>query len=39
MVGKEIEKIYTPADSCEFNLIYCDRMMLQVMNEIIYYYL
>ena len=34
MLGKEIEKMYTPEDIYEFNLIYCDRMVERVMKKI-----
>jgi RNA polymerase sigma-70 factor (ECF subfamily) len=34
MLRTEIEKIYTPEDIYEFNLIYCDRMVQRVMDEI-----
>src|SRR6185437_8215874 len=31
---KEIEKMYSPADIYEFNLVYCDLMVSRVMNEL-----
>ncbi len=34
MLRKEIEKTYTPEDIYEFNLIYCDKIVESVMNEI-----
>ena len=34
LLRKEIEKIYTPADIFEFNLIYCDRIVDKVMTAI-----
>jgi RNA polymerase sigma factor (sigma-70 family) len=34
MLRTEIEKIYSPEDIYEFNLIYCDRMVHRVMDEI-----
>lgn len=34
MLRSEIEKIYSPEDIYEFNLIYCDRMVQRVMDEI-----
>src|SRR5690349_24198783 len=33
MLKKEIEKMYSPEDIYEFNLIYCDMMVSRVMNE------
>lgn len=35
MLRKEIEKMYTPEDIYEFNLIYCDRMVERVMTIIV----
>ena len=34
MLKKEIEKSYSPADIFEFNLVYCDAMVNNVMNKI-----
>jgi len=34
MLRAEIEKMYSPTDIFEFNLIYCDRMVDRVMTEI-----
>lgn len=34
MLRKQIEKSYTTTDLYEFNLIYCDTMVLNVMNKI-----
>lgn len=34
MLRNEIEKMYSPADIYEFNLIYCDLMVNRVMNEL-----
>ncbi len=34
MLRKEVEKSYTPDEIFEFNLIWCDRMVERVMNEI-----
>ena len=34
MLRKQIEKSYTTTDLYEFNLIYCDAMVLNVMNKI-----
>jgi len=34
MLRKEIEKMYSPEDIYEFNLIYCDLMVNRVMNEL-----
>lgn len=34
MLRKEMEKVYSPEDLFEFNLIYCDLMVDRVMNEI-----
>jgi RNA polymerase sigma-70 factor (ECF subfamily) len=34
MLRKEIEKIYTPADIYEFNLVYCDKIVEGVMESI-----
>jgi len=34
MLRKEIEKSYTVEDIFEFNLVYCDRMVNNVMNRI-----
>ncbi len=34
MLRTEIEKLYTPEDIFEFNLIYCDRMVERVMGAI-----
>ncbi len=34
MLRKEIEKIYTPEDIYEFNLIYCDKIVDAVMKQI-----
>jgi RNA polymerase sigma factor (sigma-70 family) len=34
MLRKEIEKVYTPEDIYEFNLIYCDRIVDIVMKKI-----
>ncbi|WP_211253750.1 sigma-70 family RNA polymerase sigma factor [Flavobacterium daejeonense] len=34
MLRKQIEKSYTATDLYEFNLIYCDAMVLNVMNKI-----
>jgi len=34
MLRKEIEKMYSPADIYEFNLVYCDLMVSRVMNEL-----
>jgi RNA polymerase sigma factor (sigma-70 family) len=35
MLRSEIEKIYSPEDIFEFNLIYCDRIVANVMNIIL----
>jgi DNA-binding Lrp family transcriptional regulator len=35
MLRKEIEKTYTPQEIFEFNLIYCDTMVENVMKKII----
>lgn len=35
MLRSEIEKIYTPADIYEFNLVYCDRMVDRVLGELL----
>ena len=35
MLRTEIEKMYSPEDIFEFNLIYCDRMVEKVMEQII----
>ena len=34
MLRKEIEKIYSPEDIYEFNLIYCDKIVDNVMKKI-----
>jgi len=34
MLRKEIEKIYSPEDIYEFNLIYCDKIVDEVMKKI-----
>lgn len=34
LLRKEIEKIYSPEDIFEFNLVYCDKMVESVMNHI-----
>ena len=34
MLRKEIEKIFTPDDIFEFNLVYCDAMVNRVLHEI-----
>ncbi len=34
MLRDEIEKIYTPRDIYEFNLVYCDRIVYNVMSQI-----
>jgi len=34
LLRTEIEKMYAPEDIFEFNLIYCDRMVQNVMNQI-----
>jgi len=34
MLRLEIEKVYSPADIFEFNLIYCDKIVENVMREI-----
>ncbi|MCY1544492.1 Sigma-70, region 4 [compost metagenome] len=34
MLRKEVEKSYTTADIYEFNLIYCDSMVNNVMNKL-----
>lgn len=34
LLRKEIEKVYSPAEIFEFNLVYCDRMVERVMGEI-----
>jgi len=34
MLRKDLEKIYTPQDIFDFNLIYCDAMVERVMKEI-----
>jgi RNA polymerase sigma factor (sigma-70 family) len=34
MLRQEIEKMYTPADIFEFNLVYCDRIVDRVMEQI-----
>ena len=34
MLRMEIEKTYSPEDIYEFNLVYCDKMVAQVMLEI-----
>jgi RNA polymerase sigma factor (sigma-70 family) len=34
LLRNEIEKMYSPADIYEFNLVYCDSMVERVMNEI-----
>ena len=34
MLRKEIESIYSPADLYEFNLVYCDRIVHAVMQQI-----
>jgi len=34
MLRKEIEKVYSPEDIYEFNLIYCDRIVNEVMKKI-----
>jgi len=35
MLRKEIEKVYSPEDIYEFNLIYCDKIVNEVMKKII----
>jgi RNA polymerase sigma-70 factor (ECF subfamily) len=35
MLRKEIEKIYSPEDIYEFNLIYCDKIVNEVMKKIL----
>ena len=35
MLRKEIEKIYSPEDIFEFNLIYCDKIVNEVMKKIL----
>jgi DNA-directed RNA polymerase specialized sigma24 family protein len=34
MLRKEIEKIYSPEDIYEFNLTYCDQVVVEVMKKI-----
>ena len=34
LLRKEMEKIYSPAEIYEFNLVYCDRIVESVMNAI-----
>jgi RNA polymerase sigma factor (sigma-70 family) len=34
MLRKEIEKMYTPEEIFQFNLVYCDKIVLDVMNAI-----
>jgi len=34
MLRKEIEKMYSPAEIFEFNLIYCDAMVVRVMEQL-----
>lgn len=34
MLREKLEKMYTPQDIFEFNLIYCDRIVTRVMNKI-----
>lgn len=34
MLRKELEKIFTPEDIYEFNLVYCDAMVDRVLNDI-----
>jgi len=34
LLRNEIEKMYSPADIYEFNLVYCDRMVERVMQQI-----
>ena len=34
LLRSEIEKIYSPDDIFEFNLVYCDRIVENVMNKI-----
>ncbi len=34
MLRSEIEKMYSPNDIFEFNLVYCDAMVINVMNKI-----
>lgn len=34
MLRQQIEKMYSPADIFEFNLIYCDRIVNKVMDHI-----
>ena len=34
MLRKEVEKMYSPQEIFEFNLIYCDRIVANVMNTI-----
>jgi len=34
MLRKEIEKIYTPDEIYEFNLVYCDKIVIEVMKKI-----
>jgi hypothetical protein len=34
MLKKQVEKMYTPEDIFQFNLIYCDRIVEKVMNAI-----
>ena len=34
MLRSEIEKMYSPEDIYEFNLVYCDRMVERVMAKI-----
>lgn len=34
LLKKQIEKIYSPEDIFEFNLVYCDRIVENVMNQI-----
>ena len=35
MLRKEIEKIYSPEDIYEFNLVYCDKIVDRVMKKIL----
>jgi RNA polymerase sigma-70 factor (ECF subfamily) len=35
LLRAEVEKMYTPEDIFEFNLVYCDRMVQNVMNKIL----
>lgn len=34
MLRREVEKMYTPEDIFEFNLIYCDTIVARVMERI-----